>query len=81
MIAYILGNGIQVKRSGKFTVISQTPINAIDIFRLQGTKIFSKQKFNQQTYTEIDLSSRFKGTYIVKVSSGNNILTKKVIVF
>ena len=66
--------------SGKFTISSQSNINAVEIYDLLGELIYSDFKFNGQTSTEIDLSNHCKGIYIVNNHSGKKIYNCKIVV-
>lgn len=55
--------------------ISQSDIQQIAIFDMQGKKLFSSDKYLHS----IDLRTFEKGVYLLKVSVGNEILTKKVV--
>jgi len=50
----------------------------IDIYNVLGEKVWHSEIYNQQS--QIDLSSQSKGIYFIKVQSGNNVYTKKVII-
>jgi hypothetical protein len=67
--------------NGAFSITSQTPINSIEIFNLQGVRIYSRRKFNHQTTNGVGLSGQFKGIFIMKINSGDKIQTKKIMVY
>jgi len=66
--------------NGKFTISSNSTINAIEIFNLLGEQIFSNSKFNQQTSNEIDLSDQGKGIYFINIYDGTKIYNRKIVV-
>jgi hypothetical protein len=67
--------------NGAFSITSQTPINSIEIFNLQGLKVYSRRKFNHQTTNGVGLNDHYKGTFILKINAGGKIQTKKIMVY
>jgi hypothetical protein len=67
--------------NGVFTINSKDPINSIEIFNLQGVKVYSRRKFNHQTTIGIGLLGQFKGTFIMKINCGDKIQTKKIMIY
>ena len=57
---------------------SSTDIKTVNIFNVLGRKVFS-QRFSSMTKT-MNVSEIASGVYIMKVTEGNNIATKKLIV-
>lgn len=64
--------------SGKFhlAVDGSTTIYTIEIYNLQGQKVFANSTENTQT---IDLSAQASGMYFLKLSDGQSTVTKKLI--
>jgi hypothetical protein len=58
-------------------IVSEKPINQVAIFNLFGQSIFTK-KYDSENIT-IDVSSYAKGVYILKISSENSSIIKKII--
>lgn len=52
-------------------------INKIDVFSLQGKKVISVNKLNNNS---LDVSSLSSGIYLMKLASGNSIASKKLII-
>ena len=50
----------------------------ISVYNTNGEEIFSKEKFSSQN-TVIDLSSKPKGIYFVKVIEGERVAVKKIV--
>lgn len=55
-------------------------IIGVEIYNVQGEKIYSNSKFNKQTSNEIDLSKFSKGIYFVKIYNEKNSHTEKIVV-
>jgi hypothetical protein len=66
--------------SGKFTVTSNSIIQSIVIFNINGKLIYSDSGFIQQKQKEIDLSNYDKGVYLLKIQTGTGIETKKLLI-
>jgi hypothetical protein len=64
----------------KFTINAKNNVNAIEIYNLQGKRIYTDYNFDLQNSKEIDLSVYAKGIYILKVFNGSKVFTRKVIV-
>jgi len=65
---------------GKFSITGNGNVNAIEIYDLQGNRIYSEYNLKKQTTSELDLSGYSKGIYLLKVINGAKIYTRKVIV-
>jgi len=66
---------------GKFTVkMDNSEVGMIEIYNLQGEKIYYALNLKQQTSNEIDLTSHSKGIYFVKINAGDKIITKKIVI-
>jgi hypothetical protein len=65
---------------GRFTVGTNSTINAIEIYSLSGKRVYSDYNFNKQSTKDIDLSAYAKGVYFLKAISGTKVYTRKVIV-
>jgi len=60
--------------------VNSSSISKIEIYNLQGGKVFTMEKNHQQTLDEIDISDLSKGIYLVKISDGGKYYSKKLIV-
>jgi len=67
-----------VKGNSLTVTTSSTEAKTVNIFNVLGRKIFS-QRFSSMNKT-MDISEISSGVYIMKVSEGNNIATKKLII-
>jgi len=54
--------------------------STIEIYNLQGEKIFVMKKNNQPALNEIDISNLSKGIYVVVISDGGKSYSEKLIV-
>ena len=63
---------------GKFTVSCSEKIDGLEIFNSTGEIIFSTLKADDRKKS-IDLSNYSKGIYVIRINSGNKLLTKKII--
>lgn len=54
--------------------------STIEIYNLQGEKIFVMKKNNQPALNEIDISNLSKGIYVVVISDGGKSYSEKHIV-
>jgi hypothetical protein len=82
-VAYntIAGFGVYpnpVKGNSLTVTTSSTEAKTVNIFNVLGRKVFS-QRFSSMNKT-MDISGISSGVYIMKVSEGNNIATKKLII-
>ena len=66
--------------SGKFTVISNSTLNSIEIYTILGKLIYSRYKLNQKSSTEIELSDCAKGIYFCRLMAGSQSCNGKIIV-
>jgi len=67
--------------NGKFTVTTNNgSIDAIYIYNVTGTKVFSTTDFKLKTSNEIDISDYKKGIYFVKIDSRDKISTEKIVI-
>jgi hypothetical protein len=76
------GNSINIypdPNNGKFTISSTSEINSIEIYNMQGVRIYSDLQLNQQSSVEIDVSDCAKGIYFIRFSEGPNNYTSKII--
>jgi hypothetical protein len=67
--------------NGKFTFESRYPFNFIEIYNLQGLKIYTSRKALKQTSCFIRLQDPFKGICFMKIHTDDKIQTKKVMVY
>jgi len=67
-----------VKGNSLTVTTSSTEPKTVNIFNVLGRKVFS-QRFSSMNKT-MDISGISSGVYIMKVSEGNNIATKKLII-
>ena len=67
-----------VKGNSLTVTTSSTELKTVNIFNVLGRKVFS-QRFSSTNKT-MDISGISSGVYIMKVSEGNNIATKKLII-
>ncbi|MDC0870980.1 T9SS type A sorting domain-containing protein [Flavobacteriaceae bacterium] len=67
-----------VKGNSLTVTTSSTEVKTVNIFNVLGRKVFS-QRFSSMNKT-MDISGISSGVYIMKVSEGNNIATKKLII-
>ena len=67
-----------VKGNSLTVTTSSTEAKTVNIFNVLGRKVFS-QRFSSMNKT-MDISEISSGVYIMKVSEGNNIATKKLII-
>ena len=65
-------------RTGIFTISSSEKISAIEIYNTLGEKVF--QSNIQSPTSNINLSDKPKGIYFLKLQSGTQIYTQKVII-
>jgi hypothetical protein len=70
--------------TGKFTIDIQSrnvlkQEGVIEIYTAMGEKVYS-MRFNQQLSHEIDLSNATKGVYFVRVSTGDAVVSEKIVV-
>jgi hypothetical protein len=66
--------------SGKFTLTSNSIIQSIVIFNINGKRIYTDSGFTQQMQKEIDLSDYDKGVYLLKIKTSTGIETKKLFI-
>jgi len=52
----------------------------LDVFDTQGRKVYAVRKLEQQSPNEIDLTAYGKGMYVVRVSNGIEIYTRRILV-
>ena len=69
---------------GKFTLsfnVSEKGDTGISIYDINGKNVYSENLFNfEGTYkNEIDISGESKGTYFLKITQGNKMSTRKII--
>jgi len=64
--------------NGIINISSKTANNNVEIFDVTGRKIYTTH--TNSTLSTIDLSSYGKGVFVVKISDGKNVTTKKVII-
>lgn len=64
---------------GKFTISGSANSNAIEIYDLQGKRIYSDYNSNLQKSKELDLSGYNKGVYILKIYNGTKSYNRKII--
>ena len=67
-----------VKGNSLTVTTSSTEAKTVNIFNVLGRKVFS-QRFSSMTKT-MNVSEIASGVYIMKVTEGNNIATKKLII-
>jgi hypothetical protein len=67
--------------NGKFKLFCKTPVNTVEIYNSRGIKIYSIEKFNKVSSLDFDLSNQVKGLWFIKINSGSDIQTKKVMVY
>lgn len=66
--------------SGKFSVFSsQLKIEKIGIYNIIGETVLSLENMHNKQSTEIDLSSKEDGIYLLKITSQKGVSTKKLI--
>jgi Secretion system C-terminal sorting domain len=67
--------------NGKFHIIGITTDNSIvELYNIQGVKVYSNPSFDKIKDDEIDISSAGKGVYLLKVVEGNKTTTHKIVV-
>ncbi len=66
--------------NGKFTLTSNSNIQSIVIYNINGKLIYSDSGFIQQMQKEIDLSGYDKGVYLVKIQTSKGVETKKLLI-
>jgi len=67
--------------NGKFTVTAiNSSINAIYIYNVMGTKVFSKSDIKLPANSLIDISDYEKGIYFIKIDSRDKIHTEKFVI-
>lgn len=66
--------------SGKFTIKSNHPIYAIEINNVLGEQLYSNFNVSQPTLNEIDIVGNDKGVYFIKIDSGGEIKTHKIVI-
>lgn len=59
------------------TLTSEATINAISIYNMLGQEVLAKNLESQQA--DIDVSTLAAGTYLVKITSGETVQTKKIV--
>ena len=64
--------------NGIFTIYSEKEITAIEIYNSLGELVFSSEP--QTTYYELDLRSKSKGIYFVKVLADDKMYSQKIII-
>jgi hypothetical protein len=64
---------------GKFTIETGTIKSSFEIFNLLGEKIYTSC-LTHHTSKEIDLSEAPKGIYLIKIFSGKEIITRKMVI-
>ncbi|APZ46124.1 hypothetical protein BW723_07350 [Polaribacter reichenbachii] len=57
-------------------ITSQVELNKVEIFNLLGKKVISTSKLNNNN---LDISSLSKGVYLMKLTSGDSVATRKLI--
>jgi hypothetical protein len=62
----------------KISIFNEVNSGQIKIFDLNGRTLF-EQSVNQQNEVEIDMTNNASGIYIIQLSLGNEIITKKII--
>jgi hypothetical protein len=65
---------------GKFTLTSNSIIQSIVIFNINGKRIYTDSGFIQLMQKEIDLSDYDKGVYLLKIQTGKGVETKKLLI-
>ncbi len=66
--------------TSKVVVSSLIKMELIEIYNMNGIKVYSKHNSRQQFSNEIDFSNYQKGIYIVKIFDGVKIHTEKIVV-
>jgi hypothetical protein len=66
--------------SGIFYITSNQPINSIEVFDSKGARVYHRNKCDQKKYFGVDVTSLVTGICMVRVSSGDIIRTKKIII-
>jgi len=66
--------------NGKFTVSSPRPLGAIEIYDMNGKKVFESGSAFDQTSRDIDLTRYGTGVYIIKLNDGIKTIGRKVVV-
>lgn len=64
--------------TGKLSISASNNINTFEIFNLIGEKVYEKN-FNQEKSIEIDISNTPCGIYFLKVSDGDKVNTRKIV--
>jgi len=64
--------------SGLFTLQSTEEITVLEIYNVLGEKVYKSEMQNLKY--EINLSAQAKGIYFVRVQSGENVSTQKIII-
>lgn len=79
-----LQEGIQITPNpcnGKFHIKGITADNSIvELYNIQGVKVYSNPSFDKIKDDEIDISSAGKGVYLLKVVEGSKTTTHKIVV-
>lgn len=67
--------------NGNFTIKEiNSSINAIEIYNMMGTKVFSTSDTNTLPIKEISLYGFAKGIYLIKIYGGKNIYSEKIVI-
>jgi hypothetical protein len=67
--------------NGRFKLSCKSPINTVEMYNSLGIMFCSIKKFNRVSSLDFDVSNQNKGIWFIKVKSGGDIQTKKVIVY
>ncbi|MFC2120001.1 C10 family peptidase [Bacteroidota bacterium] len=70
---------------GIFNLRLSTIINKdinINIYNLSGEKVYQEyvSEMNEKVFHKVSLGNKFKGIYFIKISTGEKIITKKIVV-
>lgn len=66
---------------GKFHLKGISESNSIvELYNIQGVKVYSNPSFDKVKDDEIDISSAGKGVYLLKITAGNKTSTHKIVV-
>ncbi len=67
--------------NGEFSILSKNNIQKIEVFNIQGKSIYTKKYPDSDLYfKKIDISRHCKGIYLIRISTNDNVITKKLVI-
>jgi len=67
--------------NGRFKLSCKSPVNTVELYNSLGIKVYSIKKINKVSSLDFDVTNQIKGLWFIKVKSGSDIRTKKVMVY